>query len=433
MAQFKPKGNSAVNIALSIEQLIRNGTWQTGFRLPTVRALSEELGVNPNTVAAAYKRLRDGGMITTDGRRGSIVADAAQPHHPEMAVPQGLVDLASGNVDKRLLPCFGPFVLSGYRLSTDVGHDGDLPELISYLKHWLAAHCNIHAEPILFSGSLDIIERALVQRCLPGAKVLVENPCWQPVLALLKQLRLEAVAADMDKDGAKIPTHVDIGQISAVILTPRAHNPTGVCYSEARWRAWQRFLNGSDALLIIDDHWNALSRFPFYGTDGFANEWIYSTSTSKFLGTDFRIAVAASHGPVLQAMKKRFMLGPRWVSKLLQYLTLETWQRLAKGHLDTVAESYYRRRMHLIRCLNAQGVDIAEQGEGFHIWLPVNNEAHLIQALAANGWAVQSGQPFVLGRQSAVRICISNLDTDDCPKLAADIAAALSVGKRTLY
>lgn len=433
MAQLKPKGNTAVNIALSVEQLIRDGSWQAGFRLPTVRALSEELGVNPNTVAAAYKRLRDGGLIATDGRRGSVVVDTAQLPHPEMAVPQGLVDLASGNVDKRLLPCFGPFVLSGYHLSTDVGHDGDNPALIGYLKNWLAERCNIHAEPILFSGSLDIIERALVQRCLPGAKVLVENPCWQPVLALLKQLRLEAVPADIDNDGAKIPTHIDMQQISAVILTPRAHNPTGICYSEARWRAWQRVLGGGDALLIIDDHWNALSRFPFYGVDGFTNEWIYSTSTSKFLGTDFRIAVAASNGPILQAMKKRFMLGPRWISKLLQHLTLETWQRLAKGQLDVAADSYYRRRTHLIRCLNEQGVTVAEQGEGLHVWLPVNNEAHLIQALAANGWAVQSGRWFVLSRQSAVRISISNLDWEDCPKLAADIAAALSVSKRTLY
>ena len=29
---------------------------------------------------------------------------------------------------------------------------------------------------------------------------------------------------------------------------------------------------------------------------GFANEWIYTTSTSKFLGTDMRLAIAAGHG-----------------------------------------------------------------------------------------------------------------------------------------
>ena len=70
MTQLKPKGNTAVNIAQSIEQLIRHGAWTAGYRLPTVRQLAEELQVNPNTVSVAYKQLRDAGIIATDGRRG---------------------------------------------------------------------------------------------------------------------------------------------------------------------------------------------------------------------------------------------------------------------------------------------------------------------------------------------------------------------------
>ena len=434
MTQLNPKGTTAVNIASSIEQLIRNKSWPAGHRLPTVRALADELGVNPNTVSAAYKQLRDAGIIATDGRRGSFVPEKTEILHAEAAIPAGLIDLASGNVDRRLLPALNPALLESYRLSTDVGNHGDHPELMAHIRQWLQEHTGIHAEPMLFSGSLDIIERALSQRCMPGAKVIIESPCWLPLLALLANLRLEAVPAAMDEEGALIPPGIDFNDISAVILTARAHSPTGICYSPERWQAWQQALSQHNPLLIIDDHWGALSRHPFQGMQGFANEWIYTTSTSKFLGTDMRLAIAAGHGPTLAAMKKRFTLGPRWISKLLQHLTLKLWQALGTQGMAAIAQSYQTRRQYLITCLTERGIRVpGRHGEGMHIWLNVPNEAQLIQFLAAKGWAVQSGAPFNLSKEPAVRITISNLSLEDCQTLANDIAATLAAGGETIY
>ncbi|WP_107929016.1 aminotransferase class I/II-fold pyridoxal phosphate-dependent enzyme [Neisseria animaloris] len=434
MNKLKPKGNTAVNIARSIEQLIRNKTWPAGYRLPTVRILAEDLNVNPNTVSAAYKQLRDAGIIETDGRRGSFVPQKTEILHTETAIPPNLVDLASGNIDRRLLPEFNPDILESYRLSTDVGSHGDSPELMSFIRNWLSRNTGIHAETMLLSGSLDIIERALVQRCMPGAKVLVESPCWLPLLALLSHLRLEAVPAVMDEEGAVIPPNISFDNISAIILTARAHSPTGICYSKKRWSQWQQLLSRHDALLIIDDHWAALSSHPFHGMEGFTNEWIYSTSTSKFLGTDARIAIAASNGSTLRAMKKRFSLGPRWISKLLQHITLKLWQQLGSDGLKAIAESYQARRDCLITNLKQHGIHVpGSTGEGQHIWLPVPNEAQIIQFLAAKGWAVQSGASFNFGKKPAVRITIGNLTLADCKTLADDIAETLAVNGKAIY
>jgi DNA-binding transcriptional regulator YhcF (GntR family) len=44
-------------------------------RLPTVRALAEDLELAPNTVAKAYGALEAQGLIVGRGRRGSFVAD----------------------------------------------------------------------------------------------------------------------------------------------------------------------------------------------------------------------------------------------------------------------------------------------------------------------------------------------------------------------
>jgi DNA-binding transcriptional regulator YhcF (GntR family) len=58
-----------------------DGTLPAGTKLPTVRALADELGLAPNTVARAYRELEAAGVIETRGRSGSFVAlstDAAE-------------------------------------------------------------------------------------------------------------------------------------------------------------------------------------------------------------------------------------------------------------------------------------------------------------------------------------------------------------------
>ncbi|MEP6478205.1 MAG: GntR family transcriptional regulator [Rhodoglobus sp.] len=59
----------------------RSGALATGARLPTVRALADELGLAANTVARAYRELETDGIIETRGRNGSFVSahgDAAE-------------------------------------------------------------------------------------------------------------------------------------------------------------------------------------------------------------------------------------------------------------------------------------------------------------------------------------------------------------------
>lgn len=51
-----------------VQFAVAAGDLKTGDQLPTVRELAERLGVNPNTVAKAYRDLEVMGLIT--GRRG---------------------------------------------------------------------------------------------------------------------------------------------------------------------------------------------------------------------------------------------------------------------------------------------------------------------------------------------------------------------------
>ncbi len=75
MTSLYAKGGGAVQIAEQIAARIKDGALRPGELLPPVRQLAAELEVNPNTVASAYARLRDAGLVATRGRAGTVVLE----------------------------------------------------------------------------------------------------------------------------------------------------------------------------------------------------------------------------------------------------------------------------------------------------------------------------------------------------------------------
>ena len=57
-----------------IRAQVDGGILEAGVRLPPVRALADELGLAPGTVARAYKELETLGVVETRGRAGTFVA-----------------------------------------------------------------------------------------------------------------------------------------------------------------------------------------------------------------------------------------------------------------------------------------------------------------------------------------------------------------------
>lgn len=55
---------------------ILKGELQPSEPLPTIRALSEESGINMMTVSKAYQILNQDGFVVTDRRKGAVVQDA---------------------------------------------------------------------------------------------------------------------------------------------------------------------------------------------------------------------------------------------------------------------------------------------------------------------------------------------------------------------
>ena len=71
--QFIGKQDVYLEIANNYESYITNGLYKVGDKLPSVRAVAAELGVNPNTVAKAYSVLEDRALIRALPKKGAFV------------------------------------------------------------------------------------------------------------------------------------------------------------------------------------------------------------------------------------------------------------------------------------------------------------------------------------------------------------------------
>ncbi len=61
-------------IRAQVAAMVESGELAAGTRLPSVRALAEQLGLATNTVARAYRELEHAGVVSTRGRNGTVVS-----------------------------------------------------------------------------------------------------------------------------------------------------------------------------------------------------------------------------------------------------------------------------------------------------------------------------------------------------------------------
>lgn len=81
MLLLKPNPSSGVPIYLQLIEQVRHaiatGAVRPGEQLPAIRPLAEELVINPNTVAKAYRELEHEGVIELRQGAGAFVTDNA--------------------------------------------------------------------------------------------------------------------------------------------------------------------------------------------------------------------------------------------------------------------------------------------------------------------------------------------------------------------
>ncbi|WP_405522177.1 aminotransferase class I/II-fold pyridoxal phosphate-dependent enzyme [Streptomyces canus] len=433
LGEYRIEGRRASEIAASVESAVGAGELAPGQLLPPMRELAVDLGVNPNTVAAAYRTLRERGVIETAGRRGSRVRSKPATTGREyirVEVPEGVRNVANGNPDPALLPPLAPAFAAaaeqGDREPVLYGEATVDPELARLAREALDADGVPQGPIAVASGSLDVIERVLAAHLKPGDTVAVEDPGWGSLLDLVPALGLRIAPVSVDDEGPRaddVRKALESGA-RALIITDRAQNPTGASVTATRARALRAVLEDHpDILLIEDDHGHGIVDLPLHPLAGVTRHWAFVRSVAKAYGPDLRLAVLTGDEVTVDRVHGRHRLGPGWVSRITQRAVVRLW---ADGVLDTaeVAAAYRERRDRLIGALAERGVE-AHGSSGLNVWIPVPDETGAVSRLLHAGWAVAPGARFRMSAPQGIRVTVSTLATAEVPHLADAIARAL--------
>lgn len=83
-----------IQIVQQVRRLIASGELMPGDELPSIRGLADQLVVNPNTIAHAYRELENAGLVTTSRGLGTYVSetDQSSAHEERRAVLKERID-----------------------------------------------------------------------------------------------------------------------------------------------------------------------------------------------------------------------------------------------------------------------------------------------------------------------------------------------------
>ena len=416
---------TARDVVLDIERRVSDGLLVPGDRLPPVRTHAANVGLAPNTVAAAYRTLSSRGIVVGRGRAGTFVS--ARPPlaaHGVPKVPSGVVDLATGNPDLAFLPnASDASVADGGPVL--YGAPATNPALAAAAIEWLRRDGVTVQQVTPVSGALDGMERVLGANLRAGDRVAVEDPAYASVLDLVGAVGLLPVPVPVDDRGvlAEPLERVLAAGVEAIIITPRAQNPFGAALDAERVGELRTVLSAApDVLIVEDDHAGRVGGAPLRSViDPGRARWAHVRSVAKELGPDLRLAVVVCDETTRHRLVGRQRVGPGWVSHHLQraaagLLTDPGVDRL----LSRAAGAYRERRTRLTGALAEAGL-AAHGASGLNVWVPVADEGAAVAAMLERGFAVRAGSSFRMRSPAGVRITVAGQDVD----VLDDVAAAL--------
>lgn len=265
-----------------VRDLIVRGALLPGMRLPPVRALAEQLGVNQITVAKAYRDLVENRLI--EGRRGggtfvcafdnqtSIDRTADSTARPllaerlfELARAPGVIAFTSNypTVDDAAVAEFRDCVsfAAANRLQSCFNYDPPIgrPALRRQIEAYLKAQdIDADADNILVTSgaqqAIDLAVRALVPH---GAPVVVERPAYYGALNALRGVRARIFDVPLDDDGMNLEIlkdHLVRERPRLIYTNPTFHNPAGVTMSLTKRKALLALAREYDVIVLEDDH-----------------------------------------------------------------------------------------------------------------------------------------------------------------------------------
>ena len=395
MLTYELKKSPGVPLYEALYRCIRGdilgGRLAPGEKLPSKRALAENLEVSKITVEAAYSQLLAEGYIRSEEKRGYFVesgkglapaaavpAEAPQPEDPPP------LDLTGGAGEQ--FP-FSVWSRLQREVMLDYGEKLLLPlpniglfELRQAIAGHLAAFRGMEVAPenILVGAGTDFLYNLLIQLLGRDQVYALEEPGYGKIRKVYAAGGVRCVSAEMDGEGVRVPS---LGGAQVLHISPSHHFPTGLVTPVNRRKALIEWAKTGEKWIIEDDYdsefrFDAHPMPTLYSLDG-GQRVIYMNSFSKTLAPSIRISYMVLPAALMQEFQRKLGFYSCTVPSFEQY-TLARF--LSRGHfekhINRMRKFYKNRRNQVISlletCTFADRLTILEQDAGLHFLLKID-------------------------------------------------------------
>ena len=395
-----------------IRRDILSGSLQPGEKLPSKRALAQNLEISKITVEAAYNQLLSEGYIRSQEKVGYFVEKVE--HHPQIHTGEApkkspekreyLLDLTSNGTEQFPFSVWSRLQREvmldyGEKLLAPLPNQG-IPELRQAISDHLSAFRGMHVNPenILIGAGTDFLYNLLIQLLGRDKVYAVEEPGYGKIRKIYAAGGVRCVSAPMDSQGV-LPE--SLGRADVLHCSPSHHFPSGLVTPVSRRMellSWAK-----QCKWIIEDDYDSEFRFDAHpmpamqSLDG-AGRVIYMNSFSKSLAPSIRISYMVLPTALMEEFRLRLGFYSCTVPSFEQY-TLARF--LSRGHFEkhiNRMRKFYRQRRNTVvtlleNCAFSHSLTILEQDAGLHFLLQVKSgfsDEALTDALAEAGIRIRA-------------------------------------------
>ena len=390
-----------------IREDILSGALKPGEKLPSKRALADNLEVSKITVEGAYNQLLSEGYIRSQEKVGYFVEALERPD-PAAPAPAGtesaeqtppLLDFTGGTVQ---FP-FSVWSRLQREVMLDYGEQLLLPmpnqgiwELRQAIARHLADFRGMHVSPeqILVGAGGDFLYNLIIQLLGRDKIFAVEEPGYGKIRKIYSAGGVTCLSAAMDDLGVRPDS---LGDARVLHISPSHHFPTGLVTPVNRRMELINWAIQHDGYIIEDDY-DSEFRFdarpvPAMQSLDPSGRVIYMNSFSKSLAPSIRISYMVLPWGLLETFRQELSFYGCTVPSFEQYTLARFLNRgHFEKHINRMRKFYKTRRNRVMKLLQncpfSDRLTILEQDAGLHFLLKVDttlSDRELAEVLWAAG------------------------------------------------
>ena len=371
-----------------IREDILSGALPAGTKLPSKRALADNLEVSKITVEGAYNQLLSEGYIRSREKVGYFVEAVdrlSQPvsgFSPPPAKTDPAIDLASNGLAR--FP-FSVWSRLQREVMLDLGEQLLLPLLpqgLWELRCAIASHLaqfrgmRVSPENILIGAGTDFFYNLLLQLLGMDKRYAVEEPGYGKIRRIYAAGGVECDGAVLDRSGVRVDS---LKNADVLHISPSHHFPTGLITTMERRLELLAWVNGGSDRWIIEDDYDSEFRFashpmPTMQSLDRGGRVIYMNTFSKTLAPSIRISYMVLPEKLMGQFREKLGFYSCTVPGFEQ-VTLARF--LSRGHFEkhiNRMRKFYKARRNRIMAMIARSpvshrITVREENAGLHFLL----------------------------------------------------------------